>query len=145
MSCCVDVMEKVAVESCCTPQDTAHDAAKAMRDTGCGCSPVVENKQDLKLVGVVTAHDISHHVAAEDRKASAVSVKEIMKPVSSCCGVDESVEGAWLKMHENNIASLPVADRAGSCCGTVSAHHLSGESNPANTGTDAPRINVAGL
>ncbi len=124
MSCCGDVMENVEVESCCTPQDTAHDAAQAMRNTGCGCSPVVEDKQDLKLVGVVTAHDITHHVAANDRKASEIPVKDIMKPASSCCGADESVEDARHKMHEHQTTSLPVMDKAGSCCGTVSSQNL---------------------
>ncbi len=124
MSCCIDVMKPVEAAACCTPQDTAHDAAKAMRDTGCGCSPVVEEKQDLKLVGVVTAHDISHHVAAEDRKASEISVKDIMKPASACCRMDEPVEEARQKMHEHQATSLPVVDKAGSCCGTVSSHNF---------------------
>ena len=36
MSCCSDVMKPVEASSCCTPQDTAADAARAMRDSGCG-------------------------------------------------------------------------------------------------------------
>lgn len=124
MSCCGDVMEKVEAESCCTPQDTAHHAAQSMRNTGCGCSPVVEDKQDFKLVGVVTARDINHGVAANDRKASEVLVKDIMKPASACCGVDEPVEDARQKMHEHQATSLPVVDKAGGCCGTVSVHRL---------------------
>ncbi len=104
-------MEKIEAESCCTPEETAHDAAKAMKTSGCGCSPVVENKEDLKLVGVVTAHDISHHVAAEDLKASEVVVKDIMKPVSACCKTNETLEQAGQKMHDHQASSLPVA-----CC-----------------------------
>ena len=70
MSCCGDVMEKVEVESCCTLRDTAARAAEAMRDTGCGCAPVVEDKGSLRLVGVVTERDVCHSVAADDRRAS---------------------------------------------------------------------------
>ena len=124
MSCCSDVMKPIEAASCCTPQDTALDAAKAMRDTGCGCAPVVEDKQDLKLVGVVTAHDISHQVAAEDRRASEIAVKDIMKPASACCASDEPLEEARRKLHEHQATSLPVLDSEGSCCGTVSVHHL---------------------
>ena len=124
MSYCGDVMEKIEAESCCTPEDTAHDAAKAMKISGCGCSPVVEDRKDLKLVGVVTAHDISHHVAAEDLKASKVAVKDIMKPVSACCKTNETLEGAAQKMHDYQSSSLPVMDKEGSCCGTVSSKHL---------------------
>ena len=124
-------MEKVEAESCCTPEDTAHDAAKAMKASGCGCSPVVEDRKDLKLVGVVTSHDISHHAAAEDLKASEVAVKDIMKPVSACCKTNETLEQAGQKMHDHQASSLPVMDKEGSCCGTVSSKHLRVETEEA--------------
>ena len=124
-------MEKVEAESCCTPEDTAHDAAKAMKSSGCGCAPVVEDKQELKLAGVVTAQDISHHVAAEDRKASEVYVKDIMKPISACCKSNETLEEAGQKMHDHQASSLPVMDKEGSCCGTVSSKHLRVETEEA--------------
>ena len=121
MTCCSDVMKPIEASSCCTPQDTAADAARAIRDSGCGCAPVVENK---KLVGVVTERDVCCGVAAEDRRASEVRVGEIMRPASACCGTDEPVEEARRKLHEHRATSLPVVDKAGSCCGTVSAHSL---------------------
>ena len=80
MSCCSDVMKPIEASSCCTPQDTAAHAAQAMRDSGCGCAPVVEDTQGLKLVGVVTERDVCCSVAADDRRASEVRVKEIMRP-----------------------------------------------------------------
>ena len=82
MSCCEDVMEPIEPASCCTPMDSAAHAARAMRDSGCGCAPVVENKENLKLVGVVTERDVCCGVA-DDRKASEIPVKEIMKPLSA--------------------------------------------------------------
>ena len=124
MSCCSDVMKPVEAASCCTPEDTAASAAQAMKHSGCGCAPVVENKESLNLVGVVTERDICHSVAAEDRKSSEVSVKEIMRPASACCGADDSLEDAKEKLHEHQATSLPVVDKAGSCCGTVSSHQI---------------------
>ena len=124
MSCCSDVMEPVEAASCCTPKDTAAQAAQAMKHSGCGCAPVVEDIENLKLVGVVTERDICHSVAAKDRKASDVSVAEIMSPASGCCGADDSLEAAKSKLHEHQATSLPVVDKAGSCCGTVSSHQI---------------------
>lgn len=125
MSCCSDVMKPIEAASCCTPQDTAATAAKAMKTSGCGCSPVVENKENLNLVGVVTERDICHSVAAEDLKASEVRVEEIMRPAAgACCGADESVEEARRKLDEHQATSLPVVDKAGSCCGTVSSRDI---------------------
>jgi len=124
MSCCSDVMKPIEATSCCTPQDTAAAAATAMRDSGCGCAPVVENKESLKLVGVVTERDICHSVAAEDVKASEVTVEKIMGSASTCCGADDSLEETTRKLHEHKASSLPVVDAGGSCCGTVSLHDI---------------------
>lgn len=124
MSCCSDVMKPIEAASCCTPQDTAAQAATAMRDSGCGCSPVVEDKENLKLVGVVTERDICHSVAAENIKASDISVEKIMSSASSCCGADDSLEETTRKLHVHKATSLPVVDAGGSCCGTVSLQHI---------------------
>ena len=67
MSCCKDKMEPVETDSCCTPRETSQQAALSMRKTGCGCAPVVEDKQSRRLVGVVTERDMCHRVAADDR------------------------------------------------------------------------------
>lgn len=124
MSCCSDVMKPIEASSCCTARDTAADAAQAMRDSGCGCAPVVEDTTNLKLVGVVTERDVCCGVAADDRRASKVRVQEIMRPASACCGADESMEKARRKLDEHGATSLPVVDKVGGCCGTVSMHSL---------------------
>jgi len=117
-------MKPIEASSCCTPQDTAATAAKAMKTSGCGCAPVVENIENLSFAGVVTERDICHSVAAADRLASEVSVAEIMRPASACCGADDSLEEAKLKLDEHLVTSLPVVNKAGSCCGTISSHHI---------------------
>ena len=124
MSCCSDVMKPIDASSCCTPEDTAAQAARAIRDSGCGCAPVVEETTHRRLVGVVTERDVCCGVAANDRRASDVRVKEIMRPASACCGADEPIEQARRKLHEHRATSLPVVDQAGGCCGTVSMHGL---------------------
>jgi CBS domain-containing protein len=124
MSCCRDVMTPIEASSCCTPHDTVAQAAQAMRDSGCGCAPVVADTEHLKLIGVVTERDVCCGVAADDRRASDVRVETIMRPVSACCGASEPVEDARRKLHEHRATSLPVVNEAGCCCGTVSVHGL---------------------
>ena len=126
MNCCSDVMKPIDASSCCTPQDTAAHAAQAMKSSGCGCAPVVENAENLQLLGVVTERDICHHVAAEDVRASEVRVEEIMRPASSCCGADDSLDETARMLSEHRTTSLPVVDHAGTCCGTVSSHDIPG-------------------
>ena len=122
MSCCGDVMKPIEAASCCTPTDTALHAARAMRDSGCGCAPVVEDRHSLKLVGVVTERDVCCGVGADDRKPSDLRVDEIMRPASACCGVDAPLEQARRKLEEHQSTSLPVVNKAGGCCGTISVH-----------------------
>jgi CBS domain-containing protein len=124
MSCCSDVMKPIEASTCCTPKDTAAQAAQSIRKSGCGCAPVVADTKSLALVGVVTERDVCCHVAAEDRRPSDVSVEEIMRPLSACCGANESVDEARRKLHEHGATTLPVVDKAGCCCGTVSVHQL---------------------
>ena len=95
-----------------------------MRDSGCGCAPVVEDTEHLKLIGVVTERDVCCGVAADDRRASDVRVETIMRPLAACCGASEPVEEARRKLHEHRATSLPVVNKAGGCCGTVSVHGL---------------------
>ena len=123
MSCCSEKMEALNTESCCTPGDTVQQASHAMRKTGCGCSPVLKDKESRTVVGVVTERDVCHKVVADDRKASETAVEEIMSPASACCGKDDSLDEVRRKLHEHEATSLPVVDKAGSCCGTISAHH----------------------
>ena len=124
MSCCGDVLKPIEASSCCTPSDTAAEAARAIRDSGCGCAPVVEDAGHLKLVGVVTERDICCGVAADDRRASEVRVEEVMRPAAACCGADQSIDEARRQLHEQRATSLPVVDKSGECCGTVSSHEL---------------------
>ena len=124
MSCCSDVMEPIESSSCCTTKDTAAHAARAMRTSGCGCAPVVEDLKTLKVVGVVTERDVCCSVAADDRKASEVPVADLMRPPSVCCGAKQPMEQVRRTRHQHRATSLPVVDEAGGCCGIVSAHRL---------------------
>ena len=124
MSCCGDVMKPIEPASCCTPKESAVHAARAMRESGCGCAPVVENREGMKLVGVVTERDVCCGVAADDRTASDVRVDTIMRPASACCATEDSIENGRSKMHEHRTTRLPVVDKAGGCCGTISMHAM---------------------
>ena len=131
MSCCSDAMKPIAASACCTPRETAAHAARAIRNSGCGCAPVVEDTENLKLVGVVTERDVCCSVAAEDLLASEVRVEKIMRPAVACCAADEPVEEARRKLREHGATSLPVVNKEGICCGTVGIHSLD---RPSGTG-----------
>ena len=76
------------------PDLTVVEAASVMRDRGVGSLIVVEGG---KAIGIVTERDIVTKVAAEDRKASSLKVKDVMtSPVVS------------RRMSKRRIRRLPV-------------------------------------
>lgn len=107
MSCCGDVMKPIEAASCCTPNGTALHAARAMRDSGCGCALVVEDRQSMKCVGVVTERDVCCGMGADERKPSDLRVEAMMRPASACCGVDAPLEQARKKLAEHQSTSCP--------------------------------------
>lgn len=124
MTCCKDVMRPIDAASCCTPDESVARAAQVMRNSGCGCAPVVEDRTSLQLIGVVTERDVCCEVVAPDRNASAVPVSDIMRSPSACCHEDDSTEAAQSKLHEHQATSLPVVNSTGGCCGTISSRSL---------------------
>lgn len=124
MKYCKDKVESIEAHACCSPRDTVQNAAEAMRKSGCGCAPVVEDEQSRRLVGVVTERDVCHSLTSDDRQPSEIPIEEIMRSSSACCGIDEPIAEARRKLDTYRATSLPVVDKAGCCCGTISSHRL---------------------
>ena len=94
-----------------------------MRKTGCGCSPVLKLKESGTVIGVVTERDVCQKLVADDLKASETAVERIMSPASACCGKDDALDEVRRKLYQHKATSLPVVDKVGSCCSTISIHH----------------------
>jgi CBS domain-containing protein len=76
--------------ACCTPDQTVRDAAQLMREHDCGCIPVVQDKQNKRLVGVVTDRDIACRATAEG-KGPETSVRDVMSSDPKTCRADDDV------------------------------------------------------
>lgn len=103
---------------CCTPSDTAQQAARHMRDNDCGCLPVVEEQETRKLVGVVTDRDIALRAVAEGRGPNT-RVEELMSRDPSCCGPGSDVAEAEKIMATRQVRRVPVVDGDGCCVGII--------------------------
>ena len=91
--------------ACCSPNDTARDAARAMRESDCGCIPVVDT-ESAKVVGVVTDRDLAVRALA-DGKGADTPLNELMTPVATCCGLDDDVRDVERTMSERK-RSIPL-------------------------------------
>lgn len=117
--------------TCCTPEDSAQEAARLMREQDCGCLPVVTDQESKKLVGVVTDRDIATRAVAEG-KPPETPVGELMSDQASCCGPNDSVDKAREIMEERQVRRVPVIDEAGCCVGMISQADLARDDSAAS-------------
>ncbi len=105
MSRCSDVMKPIESASCCTPQDSAAQAAQVMRDYRLRLRSLwlrIQNRLSRSVSSLTVA-----------RVAAKVGVEEIIRPLFACYGASKTVKGTRRKLHAHRVTSLPVADKAG--------------------------------
>jgi len=98
-----DIMQKnvITVES----DKTALDAAIILREKEISFLVITEGE---KPTGVVSERDIVRKIAAEDTKASSISLEKIMSKKFKWVFPDSAIEDAVQKMLNNSIRRLIV-------------------------------------
>jgi CBS domain-containing protein len=108
-----------------TPESTARDAARLMKQHDCGSLPVCGGSSG-ELVGVVTDRDIVVRGVAEDRPTST-PVRELMTPSPQTVRVDDDLDAVERVMADHQVRRVPVVDESGKVAGIVSQADLARE------------------
>jgi CBS domain-containing protein len=116
--------------ACCTPDSTAREAARLMREHDCGCVPVVEGESN-RVVGVVTDRDIACRCVAEGRGAET-AVREIMTKDPQCCHPGDDIAAVEQIMMRAQVRRVPVVDANGNCVGMIAQADLALNDKAAN-------------
>jgi CBS domain-containing protein len=116
--------------ACCTPESTAREAARMMRDNDCGCVPVVEG-DSKRVVGVVTDRDIACRCVAEG-KGPETAVREIMTKDPQCCHPGDDIAAVEQTMMQAQVRRVPVVDAKGNCVGMIAQADLALNDEAAN-------------
>lgn len=111
-----DVM--TANPACCTPNTLLSDVARMMLENDCGEIPVIEDRDNPLLLGVITDRDIVVRAVAQGRGADT-PVAEVMTNDVVSVRDDADLEECLAKMEEHQIRRVPVLDGAGRICGIV--------------------------
>ncbi len=106
--------------ACCTPKNTLKDVAQMMVGHDCGEIPVVEDKETMLPIGVITDRDIVCRTVAIGLNPLEMTVADCMTKPCVTVTPDMSVEECSGILEENQIRRVPVVDADGSCCGIVS-------------------------
>src|SRR6266498_2650563 len=106
--------------ACCTPESSLREVAEMFVEHDCGAVPVVDNKESMRTLGIVTDRDIACRAIARGINALELTARECMTSPAVTVREAESLDAAIKAMEGNRVRRLIVVDEFGRCCGIVS-------------------------
>jgi CBS domain-containing protein len=110
------------------------EVARLMVEHDCGESPVVQSKQNMKLVGVITDRDITCRTVADGKNPLEMTAGDCMSSPCITVTPEMSVEECCQVMEENQVRRVPVVDESGACCGIVAQADIAQHASKRETG-----------
>ena len=92
------------------PSDSVVEVARLMKDSDVGSIPVVKDRSDMELIGIVTDRDLTVRVLAEGLDPAATTVVDVISRDLVTVGPDDDVERAMDAMGEHQVRRIPVVD-----------------------------------
>ena len=117
MAKCSEVMTREP--ACCEPGEPITRAAQLMKTHDVGSVPVVDSREDRKLIGIMTDRDIVLKVLANDVNVERAVVRDAMTANPAFCREDDDVERAVALMGERQVRRMPVVDGQGRLAGII--------------------------
>lgn len=102
-----------------TPDDNLSKVAKLMAENNVGMIPVVDNKDNMSIVGVVTDRDIAVRCVAAGRNPQEMRASDVMSKPVVTVREEDNVEDVARMMQKNMVRRVPVVDAQGKICGIV--------------------------
>jgi CBS domain-containing protein len=101
----------------CTRATNVAEAAALMLDGDCGILPVLD---DGRLAGVVTDRDMYIALATRNRRASELTVGDVIQAPAHTCAPDDELQAALETMKQHRVRRLPVEGFNGAVMGILS-------------------------
>lgn len=108
----------------CTPTDTVHSAAVLMRDHNCGIVPVVEDRNTMRLIGVITDRDIVLRIVAAGKNPDIEPIRAHCSHGIGTVRPHSTLEECRHVMETRQVRRVPVTDEHGRLVGIVSIADL---------------------
>ncbi len=103
-----------------TVDESVLDVAIKLKNNGVGSLVVMDGE---KPIGIITREDISDKVAAQDKKASEVKVKDVMNQPLISCSSNDDINSVSKIMVKYGYRRIPVIDN-GKLVGIISAKEI---------------------
>ncbi|HEX6133573.1 MAG TPA: CBS domain-containing protein [Longimicrobiales bacterium] len=95
---------------CVTRQDSLSRAAQIMRDSDVGSVPVVDDRNSMRLVGVITDRDIAVRHVAGDNSADCSVGDHMTSGKIFTVRPDDDVKDVMRTMKSEQVRRVPVTD-----------------------------------
>lgn len=95
---------------CVTREDSLTRAAQIMRDSDVGSVPVVESRDSMRLVGVITDRDITVRHVAEGSKHDGVVGDHMSSGRLHTVRPDDDVDNVMRTMKSEKVRRVPVTE-----------------------------------
>lgn len=96
--------------SCVTPQTTAQEAASLMEREDIGSLPVVESRDSMRLVGIVTDRDLTLRVLGRGESGSTPVSSAMSSGDLACVRPEDDLDKIERLMSEHQVRRIPVLD-----------------------------------
>jgi CBS domain-containing protein len=110
--------------ACCLVSDTAQTVAKIMCDKNIGSMPVVADRKERKLVGMITDRDLCCSVIAKGMDAKTTPIEKLVTLSAFTCREGENVDACERLMQEHQVRRIPIVDAEDRVIGIVSQADL---------------------
>ena len=114
---CSEVMTREPV--CCEPGDSVIQVAMLMKTEDVGSIPVVDSRDERKLIGIVTDRDLVVNVLAGGMAVDRATARDAMTANPESCSENEDVNKAVALMAERQVRRMPIVDEAGRLSGII--------------------------
>lgn len=110
----------------CTQETTARDAAQMMEQNDCGSLPVVESRDSMKLIGMVTDRDLAIRVLGRGQSPDT-PIREAMTRNVSSVKQNDDLDAVEHVMSGQQVRRVPVVDDMGRVVGIIAQADLARE------------------
>jgi CBS domain-containing protein len=118
----------------CSPDARLPEVARAMIECDCGEIPVVDDKERMRPLGVVTDRDIVVRAVAAEQDTRELTASECMTSPCVTTTPETSLDDCMQLMEQHQIRRVPVVDASGACCGIVAQADIARHASKRDTG-----------
>jgi CBS domain-containing protein len=125
---------------CCTPDTPLQQAAQMMNDCNCGLIPVVQDKKNRRLVGVITDRDICCRAVAKGMDTRSATVAQCMSTDVHTCTPHSDLDDCTQIMAKSQVRRIPIISDQGDVVGIVAQADIALSQPPSEAGQTVRQV-----